>query len=116
MTPTAVARHAKGLPDTLPETVEGIPVNRKADALFCLHTARLDVRRNAKEIQEDKRFVMTRYIVTWADGKTEDSPLVAEVDLGNWLQKQPTALPGAHLAWTQALAGSDESATVWSRQ
>jgi beta-galactosidase len=113
--PTAVALKAKGLPDGLPEAVE-VPVNRKADALFLLHTARLDQHRNQKEIKENKQFVMARYTVTWADGRSEDIPVVAEVDIDHWVQKRPAALPGAQLAWSGTYAGSDESAAVWSKQ
>ena len=59
---------------------------------------------------------MARYIVTWADGRTAEIPLVAEVDIDNWIQAKPAALPGAQLAWSQAYAGGTESATVWSKQ
>jgi beta-galactosidase len=54
----------QGIPNKLPDEVRNIPVNRKADALFFLHTARLDARRNDQEIKQKKQYEMCRYVVS----------------------------------------------------
>lgn len=50
----------KGVPGNLPGEITGIPVNTKADALFFLHTARLDQRLNEQERKEKKRFELCK--------------------------------------------------------
>lgn len=114
--PTAVMLGGAGVPNNLPEEVKGIPVNRKADALFFLQTARLDSRRNERERGENKKYEMARYIVTYADGKTEIIPLYAEIDLEDYRQKVPMPLPGAQLGWTRPYEGGDLSATAYVKQ
>jgi len=42
------------------QEVRGIRVRRKADALFFLHTARTDARRDRREVQEKKQCEMPR--------------------------------------------------------
>ncbi len=113
--PTVVALGGAGVPDKLARS-EPIPVGRKADALFFLHTAKLDVRRDDQQRKEGKRFEMARYIVAWADGRTQDVPVIAEVDIDDWRQAAPAALPGAQLAWSHRYEGAKVSATVWSMQ
>jgi beta-galactosidase len=113
--PTVVALGGVGVPDKL-ERSEPIPVGRKADALFFLHTAKLDLRRDEQQRKEGKRFEMARYLITWADGKTETVPVVAEVDIDDWRQATPAALPRAQLAWSHRYDGGKTSAAVWSMQ
>jgi hypothetical protein len=113
--PTVVALGGVGVPEKL-ERSEPIPVGRKADALFFLQTARLDVRRSDEQRKEGKRFEMARYIITWADGQTADVPIIAEVDIDDWRQAAPAALPGAQLAWSRRYDGAKTSAAVWSMQ
>ena len=43
-----------------------------ADALFFLHTARLDAHRNDQEIKQKKQYELLRYVVTYTDGQTAD--------------------------------------------
>ena len=50
------------MPGQLPKEVKGIAVNRKADALFFLHTARIDQRRNEREKKQGRSW--TRSCVT----------------------------------------------------
>ena len=56
LVPEAIMLAGKGVPGRLADEVTGIPVNRRADALFFLQAARLDKRRNAKELKAGKQY------------------------------------------------------------
>jgi beta-galactosidase len=114
--PTAILLGGPGVPGNLPERVEEIPVGRKASALFFLHTARLDQRRNDQEIRQGKRFEMARYLVRYADGQTVKVPVYAEIDMDDFRQKDPHDLPGARVAWMKRYPNSDLSATAYVMQ
>ncbi len=53
--PTVVMLDGKGVPGKLPRQVAGIPVGRKADALFFLQAARIDRPMNDQERKQKKR-------------------------------------------------------------
>ncbi len=114
--PTAIMLSGDGIPNNLAQEVKGIPVNRKADALFFLHTARMDSRRNNDELRDKKKYEMLRYVVTYADGQTAAIPIYAEIDIDDFRQKTPQPLPGANLAWSKPFAGSELSAAAWVKQ
>ncbi len=115
--PTVVMLGGDGVPNSPPEKVTGIPVNRRADALFFLHTARLDRRRSEREQREGKRFEMARYTVTYADGQTVEVPVCAEIDIEDWRQTgAPRPIPGAQIAWSRPYPGSDRCAVAYSMQ
>jgi Glycosyl hydrolases family 2/Glycosyl hydrolases family 2, TIM barrel domain len=114
--PTVIMLGGPGVPNKLPDAVKGIPVNRKADALFFLQAARLDVHRNDQEIKEKKQYELCRYIVTYEDGKTAEAPIYAEIDVEDYRQKTPTALPGAQIAWTQVYEGAGLSGVAYAKQ
>jgi len=114
--PTVVMLGGGGVPNNPPQEVRGIPVGRKADALFFLHTARLDARRNRDELKKDKRYEMLRYVITYADGKTEAVPVEAEIDIDDYRQKGPRAIPGAQIAWTRPWEGTEYTAVAYSMQ
>lgn len=111
--PTVVMLGGPGVPNGPAEEVRGIPVGRKADALFFLQAARIDARRNDQEIREKKRYEMARYVVHYADGKTIDVPIVSEIDVDDYRQKTPAAVPGAMIGWTRAYPNSDVSAVAY---
>jgi hypothetical protein len=98
------------------QEVKGIPVGRKADALFFLHTARMDARRSEQERRENKKYEMARYTVNYADGQSVTVPIYAEIDIDDFKQKTPQALPGASIAWTRPYAGTEYSAVAYTRQ
>jgi glycosyl hydrolase family 2 len=104
------------VPRDLPEEIRGIPVGVKADALFFLHTARLDRRMNDRDRREKKRFVMFQYVVHYADGQSVEVPIVSEIDIHHYRQQEPKALPGAQLAWTRPYGDEKESASAWAKQ
>ena len=105
-----------GVPGNLPKEITDIPINAKADALFFLHTARLDRRLNDRERQEKKRFELCKYVIHYADGQTAEVPVFAEVDIDHFSQREPPAIPGAQIAWTAKFDDSDESAVVYAKQ
>ncbi|MBC8137793.1 MAG: hypothetical protein H8F28_18080, partial [Fibrella sp.] len=115
--PTAIMLKGDGIPGNLPESVTGIPVNKKADALFFLHTARIDGRRNDQERRENKRFEMARYVVHYADGETATVPVYAEIDIDDYKQEgEPRLIPGAQTAWTRAYPGTPFTAVAYQKQ
>lgn len=106
----------KGVPGNLPAEITGIPVNLKADALFFLHTARLDRRRSDREREANQRVELCRYVIHYADGQTAEVPILAEVDIDHFVQREPAALPGAALAWSAKFDDADESAVAYAKQ
>ncbi|MBI5383711.1 MAG: hypothetical protein HZA90_03390 [Verrucomicrobia bacterium] len=96
--------------------IRGIPVNRKADALFFLHTMKLDQRMNDDDRRRKRSFETLRYVVTYADGKSETVPILAEIDIHEYRQKTPLAIPGAQVAWTKKYDGTDNSAVAYAKQ
>jgi hypothetical protein len=114
--PTVVMLAGGGVPGKLPREVVGIPVGRKADALFFLQTARIDRRMDDQERKDKKRFELFRYVVHYADGTAETVPVSSETDIDNYRQEKPLALPGAALAWTRPYAGTPFSAVAYSMQ
>ena len=114
--PTVVMLAGPNVPNKLPTAVRGIPVARKADALFFLQAARIDQRRPEHEIREKKTATMARYVVHYADGKTVDVPIRPEIDVDDYRQRQPAAIPGAQLVWVRPYEGTDLSAVAYVKQ
>jgi beta-galactosidase len=114
--PTVLMLGGKGIPNNPAREIRGIPVNRKADALFFLHTMRLDARMNNRDRKDKNTYETLRYIVTYADGKTENIPIRAEIDIDSYRQKQPKAIPGAQIAWTAPFGDTEYSAVAYSKQ
>ena len=100
--PNSIMLGGNGVPNNLPDKVKDIPVHRKADALFFLQSARIDQRMNDDDRKKNKRFEMARYVIHYADGTSETLPLYSEIDVENYRQKSPTAIPGAQIGWTKA--------------
>ncbi len=114
--PTVLMLGGDRIPNNLNKEIRGIHVNRKADALFFLHTMRLDRRMNDRERKDKKMYETMRYVVTYADGKTEEIPIYAEMDIDDYRQKEPKAIAGAQIAWTAPFAETEYSAVAYSRQ
>jgi beta-galactosidase len=114
--PTVVMLDGPNVPGKLPTEVKGIPVGRNADALFFLMAARIDKRRNPDEVKKGTKFELARFIVHYVDGKTEEVPVYAELQVENYRQKALTAVPGAQVAWTRPFEGTDQSAVAYSVQ
>jgi beta-galactosidase len=114
--PTVVMLDGPGVPGKLPKEVKGIAVNRKADALFFLMAARVDRRRNPDEVKKGAQFELARFAVSYADGKVEEVPVYAELQVEDYRQKTPAAVPGSQLAWVRPFEGTDQSAVAYSVQ
>ena len=114
--PTVVMLGGSGISRNLPDAVTGIPVHRKADALFFLQAARLDTRRSADDIKNDRHYEMSDYVVHYADGQTFKVPVYAEIDVDDYHQISPAALPGAQLAWSEPYAGTPYASAAYSMQ
>ncbi|MGA2656100.1 MAG: hypothetical protein ABSH34_01145, partial [Verrucomicrobiota bacterium] len=105
-----------GVPGNLPNQITGIPINLKADALFFLHTARLDRPMDDREREEKKRFELCQYVIHYADGQTTQVPVLCEIDIDHFQQREPKAIAGAQIAWSARFDDSDESAVVYAKQ
>jgi beta-galactosidase len=114
--PQVLMLGGSGVPGNLPGSIAAIPVHTKADALFFLHTARLDRRRNDREREENKRYELCKYLIHYADGQTAELPVFAELDIDHFEQREPQSLSGAQLAWTARFEGSDTSAALYAKQ
>jgi len=114
--PTILMLGGRRVPGNLKEEIRGIPIARKADALFFLLAARLDRRRSPRDLKQGKRYKLCRFVVTYADGKTATIPIYAEIDIENYRQKQPKAIPGAQIAWVRPYDGTEFSAVLYSKQ
>lgn len=113
--PTVVMLGGPGIPNNPPAEVRGIPVGRKADALYFLHAARIDRRRGPGELREKKSFEIARYVVHYADGATETVPVRGEVDVDDYRQASPAPLPGAQVAWTRPYEGTGLSDVAYAK-
>ncbi|MCU0962539.1 MAG: hypothetical protein MUF48_20785, partial [Pirellulaceae bacterium] len=105
-----------GVPLNPPREIRDIPVNAKADALFFLHTARIDNRPDDRQRREKQYPVMFQYVVHYSDGQTESIPVRSELDIEHYVQEKPQALPGAQLAWTGRYENSDDYAAAYGLQ
>jgi len=114
--PNTIMLGGSGIPNNLPDAVRGIPVNRKADALFFLQAARIDNRRNNDEIRDRKRYEMARYVVTYADGQNVNVPIYSEIDVDDYKQETPRSLPGAQIGWIKKYEGTPQTAVAYVKQ
>ncbi|MCC6445344.1 MAG: hypothetical protein IT210_18030 [Armatimonadetes bacterium] len=114
--PTVLMLGGPGIPNNPAEEIRGIPVGSKADALFFLHTARIDAPMSDRERQENKRYEMARYTVTYEDGQTAAIPIYSEIDIADYRPKTPAPLPGAQIAWTRHYPGSGGHAVAYMKQ
>ncbi len=89
-----------------PETVAGIPVNQRADALFFLHT--LIGREGAGPTGEAEAF---HYVVHYQDGEQAAVPVRPGQHVAHWIQDGPPELPHARVAWRAPLG---EQAPPWA--
>ncbi|HEV3342198.1 MAG TPA: hypothetical protein VG125_17655, partial [Pirellulales bacterium] len=114
--PTVLMLKGSGLPEKLPDAIHDIAVGRKADALFFLHAARMDARRGPQEIKDKKRYEMLRYVVHYENGESAEVPIYAEIDIDDYRQESPRALPGAQIGWTRPYEGTGQTAVAYSKQ
>ncbi len=82
----------------MPKAVDGIPVGRKADALFFLHTIHRTKEWRPEGNKKDPP-VLFQYVVHYADGKTAEVPVLYGRGADHWIAQQPQGLPDAAVAW-----------------
>jgi beta-galactosidase len=102
--PACIMLADPGAKGNMPSAVQGIPISRKADVLFFLHTFHRtkDWRpRDDKERQNPP--LLFKYVVHYADGKTAEVPVRYDRGAGHWLSEQPQGLPDAAVAWAAPL-------------
>ncbi len=114
--PQVLMLGGEGLPDDLPTQITGIPIHIRADALFFLHTARLDRRMNEKDRRERRKFMLFKYVVHYVDGQMEETPIYCEIDIDHYVQEHPRALAGAQIAWTGPYENSEDKAVAYAKQ
>jgi hypothetical protein len=105
--PACVMLAGPGTKADLPKSVTGIPVGKKADALFFLHTFL-----RAKEWQprgeEKTPPVVFAYVVHYADGSSVEVPVRYERGVGNFLSSQPAGVAEASVAWAAPFPNDPE--------
>lgn len=115
--PTVVMLGGPNIPGSLPHQVTGIPVNRKADALFFLQAARIDQPMSPDDIKNHRQFEMADYVIHYADGEVVKVPILSQISVENYKQQGvPVAVPGAQIAWVKPYAGTPFSAVAYSMQ
>jgi Glycosyl hydrolases family 2/Glycosyl hydrolases family 2, TIM barrel domain len=114
--PACVMLSGPGVHGKMPEAVEGIPANCKADALFFLHTFRQDKEwKPSNEAKEPP--TVFEYVVHYADGKTVVVPVKYGGGVGNWIEAKPQGIPEAAVAWAAPLTkDAGKSAVVYQMQ
>jgi len=87
--------------------VTGIKIDRKADLLFFLHTAKVRypiTERERSRLGAGRRpFVppeVVRYIIHYVDGTQLDIPVTLREHIQHWEQEEPSPLKGATVATT----------------
>ncbi|MFW6189254.1 MAG: hypothetical protein ACOC7T_02375, partial [Planctomycetota bacterium] len=98
--------------------VEGIEVNRTADALFFLHTM-IEKRQWRPRRREDREPpVVLRYVVHYTDGETEEVPVRYNRGAADWRQEKPAGLKDAALAWSAPFPDAEdgERAAIYAMQ
>ena len=77
---------------------EVIPVGKKADALFFLHTFQGKTEWNSHD--QPQRPTLFKYVVHYADGQTAEVPVLQGFGVGNWFDKEPKSLSQAAVVWS----------------
>jgi len=113
--PCAISLSGPGEKTPLPDTVSGIVVGKKADALFFLHTWRQTAGWTAPKDGDRTPPAAWIYTVHYADGQSVAVPVGVDDGVSNWLQKDPRGLPAAVVAWA-APCGTDTQAVVYQMQ
>jgi beta-galactosidase len=114
--PEAIMLKGKGVPGDLPNTVTAIPVNQKADALFFLQAAHLDSKLSDGDRKKGKKYEIADYIIHYANGTTAKVPIYAGINVDDYHQPTPTAVPAAQIGWQQSYGATDGYAVAYSMQ
>lgn len=113
--PSCIMLAGPGAKGKLPREFKGLKVDRKADALYFLHTFRRE-REWRPRGKDDTPPVVFKYVVRYADGQAADVPVRYGEGVDHWLLKEPAGLKAASLAWAAKFPGAadgDEQAAVY---
>jgi len=99
----------------LPDEVKGIPVGRKADALFFLHAFN---QYGEPDRRREPNPVVFQYTVHYAGGETAVIPVSLDLDVAHWVSRDPTSLKNGVLAWAAPFPNDDsgDQAAVYQLQ
>ncbi|MGM0486014.1 MAG: glycosyl hydrolase 2 galactose-binding domain-containing protein [Planctomycetota bacterium] len=108
----------------MPSEVRDIPVRRKADQLYFLHTAHItnpiSDRERARMTDKKNPFVLPtvmEYVLHYTDGQTAQIPVVLERNIDHWVQKEATPLLGARVGWSRRFDSLEgQHAVIYSMQ
>jgi hypothetical protein len=114
--PTAIMLGGNGIPNNPPDAVTGIPVNRKADALFFLQTARIDQGMSADDWKNNRKYELFKYIIHYADGTTAEIHNYIDIDVADYHPQTPASIRGAQIAWSKPYIGTDRTAVAYTKQ
>ncbi len=111
--PACIMLAGPGVKGDMPRAVEGIPVGRKADLLFFLHTFH-PTKEWAPPRGKEKEAPPTvfEYVVTYADGTKATASVRYRRGVGNLLASEPSGLPEASVAWAAPLPKDASRQTV----
>jgi beta-galactosidase len=96
--PACIMLDGPGLKVKMPRAVDGIPVDRKADALFFLHTFHRVTEWRPQGNQKQPPTLFT-YVVHYVDGQKAEVPVLYGRGADDWVAEQPTGLSEATVAW-----------------
>ncbi|MCX7598924.1 MAG: hypothetical protein N2512_08675, partial [Armatimonadetes bacterium] len=115
--PSCIMLAGPGAKGALPQEVRGLPVARRADALFFLHTFN-QVAEWKPQKPDDQPPVLFSYVIHYADGQTTQVPVHYGEGVGHWVQKTPAGLKHASVAWAAPFPGdaSGDQAVVYQMQ
>lgn len=99
-----------------------VPIGKKANALFFLHTGNAgpnyagwkrrydDAKRRKRKLPDP--FKLFSYQINYADKSKVDVPVLYDLNVSNWKSANPMPLPNADLAWTGKQQDGEKGA-VW---
>ncbi len=99
------------------DSVKDIAVNRKADALFFLHTY-LQGREWKPDRRNNEPPVLWQYVIHYEDGTSETADVIYNSGVSNWLHEaSPVNLRDASVAWTTVVGEQEPmNAVVYQYQ
>jgi beta-galactosidase len=97
--PSCIMLAGKDARGDLPKQVTGIPVGKKADVLFFLHTLHPTKQWKPAANSKAEPPAVVEYVVHYDDGKSQVVPVRLGRGIGRFLVDQPAGLPGAAVAW-----------------
>ena len=104
--PCCIMLGGKDAPAGLPNAVNAIPIGKKTEALFFLHTARL-IKEWTPKVGEDTPPVVCKYVIHYADGTTETAPIHLGWDIDTWISTTPQDGKDCTVAWSTVFPNDD---------